>query len=167
MKRRAFLLIVSIAISACQQSQTRQTPSLANRNNLLSADSLSGEAFIPRDSANKMISSYLNSINSSANDSDIRSVILDADALRACLATDSGHITHLKVMFAHNLDYINSGKRDVNCGYSKNGLTVVIAGYDAEENYVYLPGNLVMNHALMCPAMCPVSGSAKDDLLLE
>lgn len=123
--------------------------------------------FIPADTANVMISSYLRSINYQLNDTDLRSVIIDADSLRAYLS-DAG-VTKIKIMFAHTLDYINNGGRDQPAGYKSTALTFVIAGYDKDDNYLfYLPtggSGLVLNHAMPCPMNCPTTGTASQDLL--
>ncbi len=124
------------------------------------------QQFIEMDSANKMIGSYLNSIGYQQNDTDLRSLIFDADSLRQYLANPS--VRKLKFMFAHDLDYINNGGDGKPAGYQSGKLTAVIAGFDIKGNYVFvLQGNnrMVLNHALPCPTNCPTSGTASSDHL--
>ncbi|MEO6831656.1 MAG: hypothetical protein ABI169_05620 [Chitinophagaceae bacterium] len=119
--------------------------------------------FIPTDSANKMINSYLQSVNSgSGNDSALHSLIFDADSLRAYLSNTS--IKHVKVMFAHTLEYINQKGSGHNVGYESGALTVIFGGYNAEGNYVFWQGNSVPNHGAPCPSNCVSSGNASSDL---
>jgi hypothetical protein len=123
------------------------------------------DGYIPRDSANKMIRSYLASIDedNDSNNPNLNSLIMNADMLRDYLSNPQ--ITNVKLMFAHQLDYINSGNGGKNAKYSSNGLTIVIAGYNRLGNYVYAPGYMVCNHAMPCPRNCPVSGSASENTL--
>lgn len=123
-------------------------------------------SFIPADSANKMLGSYLNSINSGSNDSDIRSWSIDVDQLRLLIdsAGQSNSVKHLKIMLSHSLDYINSGHASIPCGYNKNALTIIIAGYDIEGNYIFSTNNSVLNRAKPCPSNCP-PGNAGSNLL--
>ncbi|MGN6568036.1 MAG: hypothetical protein ACTHJ0_08795 [Flavipsychrobacter sp.] len=121
---------------------------------------------IPNDSANKMIGSYLNSINYIGNDSDVRSFSVNASLLRLFLDSLSGSstITGLKIFLGHRLSYINSGMANKNCGYSNNGLTLILACYTSTGNYVYLNNNLVIDNSMACPTNCP-PGVAGDPLL--
>lgn len=117
--------------------------------------------FIPVDSANKMLRSYLSSIHADVDSNkQLQSVIMDADALREYLSDSS--IRKVKVMFAHTLNYINSGKEGVNCKYTANQLTIIIGGYDKNNNYVIAPGGKVPNRGIPCPENCPDSGTASD-----
>ncbi len=121
----------------------------------------SSSHFIPVDSANKMLESYLNSINADMDTSgNVQSFIMDAEALREYLADNS--IKSVKIMLAHTLDYINAGNAGINCGYRAGKLTIVIAGYDADKNYIFAPGNMVLDRAKPCPTDCPSTGTASD-----
>lgn len=122
--------------------------------------------FIPRDSANKMINSYLNSISANANDTNLHSICINMDQLRLYdeRSQGPGRIQHLKLFLAHKLDYVNAGNEGRPCGYSSNALTVVIAGYTANGSYVYLEGDKVLDHSTPCPHNCP-PGQASSDLL--
>lgn len=119
--------------------------------------------FITKDSANKMLGSYLASISDADADSSLHSLILNADALRKYLNDTS--IRQVKVMLAHTLDYINAGNLDQPAGYKPGALTIILAGYDNKGDYVYGPGNMVPDRAKPCPNECPVSGSASSSLL--
>ncbi|MBS1773645.1 MAG: hypothetical protein JST82_12365 [Bacteroidetes bacterium] len=116
---------------------------------------------IPKDSANKMISSYITSLNGNPDDVNLYSLIIDADQLRLYLSNTN--IKHVKLMLAHTLEYINSGHSGQNCGYKSGALTLIIAGYDASNNYVYYDANMVMDHMLPCPSSCPSSGTAANN----
>jgi hypothetical protein len=121
----------------------------------------SSSHFIPVDSANKMLESYLNSINADIDTSgNVQSFIMDADALREYLADNS--IKKVKIMLAHTLDYINAGNAGINCGYRSGKLTIIIAGYDADKNYIFAPGNTVLDRASPCPTQCELTGTASD-----
>lgn len=115
--------------------------------------------------ANDMIQSYLDSINASSDNSNLHSLIFDADELREYLATDNGAIKKIKVMFAHTLQYISDGHEGENAGYKRGALTLIIAGFDANNDYVYWDTNSVMDNGTECPALCPTSGTAANDLL--
>jgi hypothetical protein len=150
------LALAAIFISCNQGKET-------GRSKLTSATD-----FIPMDSANKMISSYLNSINYSVNDSSLQSIIIDMDQLRLyCDSTNiTNRITHVKLMFAHNLSYINAGHINQPCGYNSNALTLILAGVNSAGNYVYFNTNMVIDHSSPCPHNCP-EGNAANPLLVQ
>jgi len=106
----------------------------------------------------------LTSYQASIDDSDLHSLIFDADELRSYLSTNNNSIKKVKVMFAHTLPYINSGHEGQYAGYKAGELTVIIAGYDLDNNYVYWNTNNVMDNALPCPTMCPVNGTASNNV---
>lgn len=120
--------------------------------------------FIPADTANKMIHSYLTSIGGSSS-TDLRSLIISAQSLRNYLNDTS--ITQVKVMFAHTLDYINAGNNGVPAGYTPGALTIVLAGYNSSGNYVYATGNMVMDYAKPCPTNCNTLGGTAANSLLQ
>lgn len=120
--------------------------------------------FIPVDSANKMIQSYLNSIaNRDSANTQLQSLVMNADALREYLKDTS--IKEVKVMFAHTLNYINSGNNGQYAGYKANALTIIFAGYNSGGNYVLAPGNMVPDDTKPCPPSCPVTGTASNPLI--
>jgi len=168
MKKSTSVILIAItviSIVACSKKSrtTNGSVNLVNLNAL--ADSTYGldSPFIEVDTANKMISSYLTSINSSDHSDEVRSFIVDAQALRYYLQNTD--IKKVKIMLAHNLDYINGGGQNIYSGNNYNAVTVVIAGYDQNSNYVYSPAGLVIDHATPCPYDCPGSGTAASDLL--
>lgn len=112
---------------------------------------------ISTDTANKMIGSYLASIDYQHEDSNLRAVVFDARVLRHYLdsMTTSNDVEYIKIMFAHTLNYINSGHQNQFAGYRSGALTFIIAGYNTDGNYVFLPSNLVIDNASPCPANCP------------
>lgn len=115
------------------------------------------------DTANKMIQSYLTSIGKDTDNANIQSLIVDAGTLRKYLSDTS--IKKVKIMFAHTLDYINSGHEGQPAGYTPFAFTIVISGYDSEGNYVLAPGNMVPDHAEPCPTNCPTIGNAANALI--
>ena len=117
--------------------------------------------FIPVDTANMMISSYLNSINSSSNN--IKSFIVDADALRYYL--QNTNIKFVKLMMAHKKNYIRTGGQNQDAGYKGDALTIVITGFDSNNNYIYSPQGAVLDFTRPCPNNCPGDGTAAYDLL--
>lgn len=119
--------------------------------------------FISKDSANKMIRSYLVSINDSMNTQDLRSLVLDAESMRKYLADTT--IKHVKFMLAHTLQYINSGNAGKPAGYTADELTIIMAGYDASGNYVYYDTEFILNRARPCPPLCPPTGTAAQPTL--
>lgn len=129
-----------VLLTACKQ---RMTPGVLT-------------AMVPNDSANKMINSYLNSINYSVNDTDLQSLTLDADAFRAYLDDPvvGSQVDRFRISFAHTLNYINSGHGGQNAGYRSGALTLVVVGLDETGNTVYYPGGQSINNATHCPPSC-------------
>jgi hypothetical protein len=153
------------------QGKDSATQASANDSNLAGDEGGGTDSFctfIPKDTANKMINSYLASINYPGNDSDLRSVIIDVKTLNEYLKATSStgaKAYKVKLMFAHTLSYINNGGGNQNCGYQSGKLTLVIATYDSAGNYIYMNGTSVLEHLQPCPSYCPVSGSASNNTL--
>jgi len=147
-------LLCAATFSACQDSADQPTQTI----NTLSMDSVSSSAdyFIHKDTANRMIRSYLASAMSDTNN--LQSLIVDAETLRNYLQDTS--IKSVKVMFAHTQQYMDAGNESKPAGYTSGALTVVFGGYDGAGNYVYSTGNMVPNKAKPCPHNCPSSGTA-------
>jgi len=106
------------------------------------------------DEANKMISSYLTSVNYPYQDSAIRSLSFDADSLRAYLK--DSRITTMKFVFGHQLSYVASGS-DVfgkYVGMKPNALTIIAVGVDENNSVIRNSTGGVYEHALPCPNMC-------------
>jgi len=164
----ASVLILALLMIACKQAPVPASTTAAGRSHVKSVPPYPGpfSQFIPIDSANTMLGSYLNSVNSLVNDTDLRSVIINADSLRRMLNDSSlGKIASVKLMFAHTLSYINGGGANQYCGYQSGALTLIIAGYDNAGNYLYYPANAVLDFDAPCPANCPPTGSASGDIL--
>lgn len=124
------------------------------------------EGYIGKDTANKMIQSYLTSIEGDTTQlqaPNLHSLIVDADLMRHYLSNPE--IKNVKVMLAHTLGYINSGHGGQNAGYKSDALTIVMAGYDKAGNYVFHAIDRVPNHATPCPRNCPDAGTASQSLL--
>lgn len=145
-------LLGATAIALCLSSCSRHTGEVP-------------DGYISKDSANKMIGSYLASIqaDSAQQDPDLHSLILDADLLRHYLSNKE--VKQVKVMLAHTLEYINTGHAGQNAGYKSGALTIVIGGYNRDGSYIFQAGNMVPNHATPCPRNCPESGAASGSLL--
>ena len=165
MKKAILALTVAvIAIIACSKksSTNNTTVNHPQPDNNFSHYALLGldSPFISIDSANVMLTSYQASLT---NSNDVRSFIVDADALRYYL--NNTDIKHMKIMLAHKLSYIRGGNAGQPAGYNPNALTLIIAGYDKDNNYIYTPQGAVMDYVDPCPSKCPESGSASGNLL--
>jgi hypothetical protein len=168
-----------IAILACNKDKSEVAPK-SNSTTTTSQpthhyagkgdDSAAFSSYITVDVANKMINSYLYSISTDSTNQapDLNSLIINADSLRAYLANPQ--ITSIKLIFAHTMDYINAGNYGINAGYQSGALTMIIAAYDANGNYVYFAEQgvqgtqYVLDHAQPCPYNCP-QGTAGSSLL--
>lgn len=148
-KSALFVICSALFVAGCNNNQPDSHPGYTG--------------FIPKDTANKMIQSYLNSIDSNDRGEQLYSLIVNADELRAYLADTS--VKSVKVMFAHTLDYINSGNANKTAGLKSGALTIVFAGFDKAGNYVFAPGMSVPDSAEPCPPECPTQGTAADNLL--
>jgi len=159
------ILLASVSLTACQNTDSQQNGDKKQQS--LAAASIPENVknhFIPVDSANKMIQSYLSSIEiTDTANPQLQSLIMNADALREYLKDTS--IKEIKVMFAHTLDYINSGHEGQNAGYKSGALTIVFSGYNSQGNYVLAPGNLVPDGTKPCPPLCPNGGTASNPLI--
>lgn len=163
-------LIAAASLTACQgggenkDAANKQTEPMALSS---SADSSSlpdtCETCIPVDTANKMINSYITSLNGNSGNEYLYSLIADADDLREYL-DNNPNVTNVKFMFAHTLDYINNGHGGQNCNTKAGALTLVIAGYDASGNYV-IGTNGVMDNLQPCPINCPSTGTASSNTI--
>jgi hypothetical protein len=122
---------------------------------------LTDSNLIPIDTANKMISSYIKSLQD--NDGNLHSLILNAETLRQYLKDSS--IKEVKVIFAHKLSYINSGHEGEPAGLKSNALTIILAGYRSDGTYVLSQGYKVPNRARPCPNACELTGNAANDFL--
>lgn len=118
--------------------------------------------FLSKDTANRMIESYLQSIQRST-DTPLNCLIVNADSLRAYLNDTS--IKNVKLMFAHTSSWVNSAHEGRPAGYKAGALTIVLAGYNSAGDYVYYNGNEVMDNARPCPTLCPINGTAQQSLL--
>jgi len=160
-------MMMSALFNACSPRQEEPKYFNGNKSPHGSAATDTFSRFIPVDTANKMLESYLASINYTQNDTDLQSLIIDVNQLRRYIDTPNGlNITHLKLMFAHTLAYANSPKANTNAGYQSNALTIIIVGYDSSGNYVYFPQdqNMVLDYSQPCPPDCP-PGEAGSALL--
>ncbi len=159
-----FLIIVAVlAIYACNKKNATvdtnlnkpgKTPDFRSYA-LMGLDS----PFLLPDTANVMIQSYLNSIENEPTQ--LKSLIVDANALRYYLQNTD--IKSVKLMFAHKKSYIQQATTLDDMDY--RALTIVIAGFDEDNNYIYSPQGAVMDFCQPCPANCPANGTAANDIL--
>jgi hypothetical protein len=163
----ALLVLLAFSFTACKEKKEKKDEARSHGHG--HGDGPGSYEYISKDTANKMLSSYLVSINSTENDTDLRSLIINADTLRAYLADTN--IKDIKIMMAHTLSYINSGGLNHPCGYDARDLTFIIAGYSYTDNYIYYTTKSVpitpdvINHGMPCPSSCPPYGTAASDLL--
>jgi hypothetical protein len=159
LKKAAFaIVLISLAVLGCHKNSKDTEVTPARSNNVHPMATLE-PPFICMDSANKMLGSYLNSIGSN----DIKSITLDAGALRDYLSNTN--ITKVKVMFAHRLDYINTAGANQSAGYDYAKLTIILAGISSAGDYIYNGDNGVLDNGSPCPYSCDVVGTASSNLL--
>lgn len=112
---------------------------------------------IPVDTANKMIMSYLRSIEYETHPKAIRSWAFNADTLRHYLNENKGKkIITMKFMLAHTLPYINSGHYGERPSPLDNNhaITIVLAGVDSLGSYVLNDEFMPYDQCLPCPENC-------------
>ena len=172
MKNKNFASYVALIIAlaaGCKKNSadpsTNLPPAKHTMLNYAYASAGADSPFVHLDSANKMLSSYLNSLSISDPEPDLHSLIIDANALRYYL--ENQNITQLKIMFAHQLDYINNGGLNEYAGLRSDAITIVIAGINENSDYVYTPAVTALDNAKPCPYNCPNGGTAASDLLIQ
>ena len=109
-------------------------------------------SFIPLQTANAYIRKFIDDYFATGR-APVKSMIVDAGLLRDYL-NDNMNITHVKFAL---------GARTVD---DKEVLTLVIAGYDDNGNYVLAPGNEVMDNVTPCPPSCPLTGNSANDYII-
>ena len=116
--------------------------------------------FMSVDTANRMIGSYLD--GNGTDTTALRSLQVDASLLRQLLADTT--IKQLKLVLAHTVEYIDTGNEGHFAGCNSTALTLVVVGVDSFGNYVYGPGQSVIDRLRPCPYLCPL-GTAAGNLL--
>lgn len=119
--------------------------------------------FIEKDQANRMIGSYLKSIDYPEKDNQVRSLSLNADSLRLYLQDTS--IKKIKVIVAHNMDYILSGFEGKVPAPGQFATTFIVVGINSFDKIVYSTVNRVMDNAAPCPQMCSFDAVDQTGLL--
>lgn len=166
MKNKMLLIVVvAMVVYACNKKNATVDTNVNNPGNkpdyrayaLMGLDS----PFLLPDTANVMIQSYLDGLDNSGTQ--LKSLIVDANALRYYL--QNANITKVKLMFAHKLNYVRNNNSTGYDDMDYRALTIVIAGFDANNNYIYSPQGAVMDFCLPCPLECPVGGTASYDVL--
>jgi hypothetical protein len=157
-------LLITCIVACTKKKNSVNTEKQLSSKELMNTAILGQDSpFIPVDSANRMLTSYLNSLNDEGHENDVHSLIVDANALRAYLQNQD--ITHVKLMFAHRLDYINNGGKDQYSGMTNNAITIIVGGYNDQNNYVSSPAGSYLDNMQPCPYNCPQNGSAAYDIL--
>lgn len=162
----AFVAILAGLLFGCMKEEPSVMPepasvvptaSLSSSPGLLPQARYAGADYsqsIPLDEANKLINSYLTSVNYPAQDTALRSLMFDADTLRAYLRDTS--IVTIRFFVAHTPSYANNsttyGKY---AGLKPDAMTLVIAGMNSSNQYVRSSRNGFYEHAKPCPALCP------------
>lgn len=168
------VVFTSLLLVTCNKNSSAETSSLKKGTSALATTPQSqttkiitplipGTAFIPKDTANLMIDSYITAINPTQNPDEIHSLLCNADTLLSYYRAHP-EIQYFKLSFAHNLTYIHSGQYGVRPAPDDNALTVVISGVDNSGNYVLMDGS-VIDYLTPCPDQC-VKGSAGNDEIL-
>jgi PBP1b-binding outer membrane lipoprotein LpoB len=153
MKLIPLILIIALALTSCHYPHKGKPGNGTDSTGNGSGATLGTQA-ISIDTANMMIGSYLKSINCPAVDTNINSLIVNADTLRKYL-TDTT-IKNIKLMFAQPTSFIATAGYGAYAGYSYNGVTLVIVGMNSSNNYV-----------LNSPIHCPLTGTASNSLIVE
>ena len=153
-----FCMVVSCNRQAVTDPGADSTPVKASSSVPNSKSRIVGAEYsqpISLDTANRMISSYLNSVNYPAVDTAVRSLAFNADTLRSYLS--DSRITSLEFVLAHQLSYINGGSNRFgkNIGMKPGALTVIAVGLDNNGAVIRNSSNGVYEHAMPCPTNCP------------
>jgi hypothetical protein len=162
MKLIPLILIIALALASCHYPHKGKPGNGTDSTGNGSGATLGTQA-ISLDTANVMIGSYLKSINSSVIDTNIKSLIVNADTLRKYL-TDTT-IKNIKLIFAQTQSFISTAGYGTYAGYSCNGLTLVVVGINSSSNYVLNAQGMVYDQCTQCPNNCPTTGTASNDLI--
>lgn len=165
MKKTLLVLTAACALASCQTQEKKEVKPQTNAGSSKVMDEQS--SFISIDSANKMISSYINSIDYKHNDSDVQSITYNARDLRKMLDSmvASETVTEVQIKLAHTLSYINDGHANQPAGYNKDALTFVLVGINAQGDYVNA-GTAVVDFGRPCPSHC-LPGTASNPLIVQ
>ncbi len=85
----------------------------------------------------------------------VKSMIMDAQLIRDYLADNT--IKNVKFMLGARTISVN--------GQDKEIFTLIVAGYDANEDYVLTSSNKVLDYSAPCPHNCPTGGTAANDTI--
>lgn len=139
-----FTLLDLFPASSAQTGNPEETGSNGDYSTLISIDT-----------ANRMIKSYLNSIDYKVNTKEIRSWSFNANVLRTYLNSEKGKdITDVRFFLAHTMSYIMSGHEGQRLPDDSHGLTLIIIGVDSTGKEVYTTLNKAYNHCMPCPEKC-------------
>lgn len=150
-----FLMLVMAL--ACNGNRDRNAKTTSSNNNVPSIPIIVDTSFLPLDTTDVMIGSYIASLGPDPT-SKINSWSIDADALRQYLQDPS--IREVNIALSHTMSYINSGHFGIPAGFAPNALTLVIAGRSASGERIPYERNYLLNRAKPCPPIClPPSGT--------
>jgi len=162
MKKHKFILHVSFMLLIAATPYSCGKTSGATRNDTFKLQALRSPTYdplilgysmpIPDDTANRMIMSYLTSIDYTVNTNETRSLLFNADTMRHYLADTS--IKEIKFFLAHNQEYINSGNEGQRPKPNMNALTIIPVGLDLSGNYVHPIPGMVYDRLQPCPDFC-------------
>lgn len=102
--------------------------------------------------ANDYITTYIDNYFDTGK-TPVKSMIMSADLLRGYLS--NSNIENVKFML---------GARTVtDNGVDTEVLTLIVAGYDANGNYILTQNGMVLDQTKPCPPNCPTVGKAAND----
>jgi hypothetical protein len=166
-------ICIAVMLQSCQNTESSSAPAGEETNEVVEPDqqftTLTADPLyslpISIDTANRMIQSYLTSVNAPATNTFMRSMLINADTLRNYINdTSHGKIASIKLFLSHQLTWINSGHYGVRAGTKSNAFALVLVGLDASGHYIYNRNNMVYEHLQPCPYHCPENNT---DLLTQ
>lgn len=102
--------------------------------------------------ANQYIADFISNYFT-PGDVPVKSMIMDAGLLRSYLSNTD--IENVKFML---------GERPI--GTNEKTLTLIVAGYDADGNYVLTEDGMILDNMTPCPFDCPTVGNAANDYII-
>lgn len=160
--------VITVSIVSCSREKVAEPGAEAARAvvpnaGITNARVVSASDFsqpISIDTANRMIASYLASVNYPYVDTSVRSLSFDADTLRAYLA--DSRITTMRFVLAHQQSYLNAatGRFGKNIGTRVNALTIIAVGLSDNGTVIRNSSNGVYEHAVPCPNICGIETDA-------
>ena len=142
--RFTIILLAGLTISSCTKERQHVSPEPAKNNKVSPLFRYSGSDYsqhISKDSADRMVASYLASLGSDTG-GDLQSLTFNADSMRSYLGNSS--IATLKFSLAHKRPFINQGNYGEHMGVNAEALTFILSALDEEDDdYIYASGEYV------------------------